>query len=109
MGYPNTGRRLMMNCLPKRGNFTGTLAWAHVTSTARLTHYAIQAKRGQEATKAIGILPAYTGVSVHDGWASYRAYPGCRHPLCNIHHLRELTFLEQAYHQSRATPLKALL
>ncbi len=87
----------------------GTLAWAHVTSTARLTHYAIQAKRGQEATKAIGILPAYTGVSVHDGWASYRAYPGCRHALCNIHHLRELTFLEEAYQQSWATALKALL
>ncbi len=87
----------------------GTLAWAHVTSTARLTHYAIQAKRGQEATKAIGILPAYTGVSVHDGWASYRAYPGCRHALCNIHHLRELTFREEAYQQSWATALKALL
>jgi transposase len=87
----------------------GTLAWAHVASTARLTHYAIQAKRGREATDAIGILPGFTGVSVHDGWKPYRAYTDCRHALCNIHHLRELTVLEEEYHQAWAKGLKTLL
>jgi transposase len=87
----------------------GTLAWAHVASTARLTHYAIHPKRGTEATDAIGILPGYRGVSVHDGWKPYRAYSACRHALCNIHHLRELTFLEEQYHQTWATDLKGLL
>jgi transposase len=87
----------------------GTLAWAHVASTARLTHYAIHAKRGTQATDAIGILPAYTGVSVHDGWAPYRAYRTCRHALCNIHHLRELTFLDEQHHQPWANDLKHLL
>lgn len=87
----------------------GTLAWAHVASTQRLTHYAIQAKRGSEATNAIGILPQFTGVSVHDGWAGYRAQTRCRHALCNIHHLRELTFLEEQYQQAWAKDLKDLL
>jgi transposase len=67
-----------------------------VACTSRLTHYAIHAKRGSEATDAIGILPRFTGVSVHEGWKPYRHYMTCRHALCNIHHLRELAFLEEA-------------
>jgi transposase len=87
----------------------GHLAWAHVASTDRLTHYAIQAQRGRDATDAIGILPGYRGVSVHDGWAAYRGNTQCRHALCNIHHLRELTFLEEEYQQTWAKELKHLL
>jgi transposase len=87
----------------------GQLAWAHVASTNQLTHYAIHAKRGHEATDAIGILPAFGGVSLHDGWVGYRAYTGCRHALCNVHHLRELTFVEEQYHQAWAGALKTLL
>jgi transposase len=88
---------------------SGHLAWAHVASTSQLTHYAIHAKRGAEATDAIGILPAYTGVSVHDGWKPYQTQTQCRHALCNIHHLRELTFMEEQHHQDWATQLKRLL
>jgi transposase len=87
----------------------GKLAWAHVACTKQLTHYAIEAKRGREATDAIGILPRYRGISVHDGLRSYEAYTQCRHALCNIHHLRELTFLEEEYHQAWAQGLKRLL
>jgi hypothetical protein len=53
---------------------SGRLAWAHVgrmASTDRLTHDAVHATRGAEATDAVGILPAFTGVSVHDGWKPY--------------------------------------
>ena len=87
----------------------GQLAWAQVASTSRLTRYAIHAKRGREATDAMGILPDFTGVSMHDGWTTYRTYTTCRHALCNIHHLRELTFLEEQYEQAWATQMKTLL
>lgn len=88
---------------------SGRLAWAHVASTPQLTHYAIHAKRGSAATEAIGILPGYRGVSVHDGWKPYQAHTRCRHALCNVHHLRELTFVEEQYQQPWAKDLKALL
>ncbi len=88
---------------------SGRLAWAHVASTSRLTHYAIHAKRGAEAPATIGILPSYRGVSVHDGWKPYQAYTTCRHALCNVHHLRELTFIEEQYQQPWAKELKVLL
>jgi transposase len=48
-------------------------------------------------------------VSVHDGWVGSRAYTACRHALCNVHHLRELTFLHEEYHQAWAGELKGLL
>jgi transposase len=48
-------------------------------------------------------------VSVHDGWAPYRANMTCRHALCNIHHLRELTFLDEQYQQTWAKDVKGLL
>src|SRR5262249_25154621 len=88
---------------------SGRLAWAQVASTALLTHYAIHAKRGSEATSAIGILPGYRGVSVHDSWKSYQALATCHHALCNVHHLRELTFVEEQYQQPWAKELKDLL
>ena len=87
----------------------GRLTWAHVASTTRLTHYAIHTKRGAEATEAIGILPGYCGVSVHDGWKPYQAHTTCRHALCNVHHLRELTFVEEQYDQLWASDLKEAL
>jgi transposase len=86
----------------------GQRRWMHVCSTPLLTHYAVHPKRGREAMDAIGIAPAFTGISVHDGWESYQGY-SCSHALCNVHHLRELTFVEETYHQDWASDLKALL
>jgi transposase len=56
----------------------GKRHWMHVTSTARLTHYQVHPSRGHEALEAIGILPHFTGTSVHDGWGSYFLY-ACSH------------------------------
>lgn len=87
----------------------GRLQWVHVSSTATLTHFGVHAKRGTAATDAIGILPGFQGVSVHDGWKPYRTYTACRHALCNVHHLRELTFVEEELQQPWAGHLKTLL
>jgi transposase len=85
------------------------LEWTHVTCTPTLTHYARHAARGATALEAIGILPGYRGVSVHDGWTSYRHFHTARHALCNAHHLRELTFVEEELQQAWAGKLKELL
>lgn len=87
----------------------GQRRWAHVTSTKELTHYAIDPKRGREALERIGIWPHFQGQTLHDHWAAYFSYPQCRHRCCNIHHLRELTFLAEEEQAAWAASLKAHL
>ena len=82
--------------------------WLHVACTPELTYYAVHGKRGQIALDELEILPQFEGTAMHDGWRSYQRY-GCRHALCNAHHLRELSFIEERYEQGWATQLKALL
>jgi transposase len=69
--------------------------WLHVACTPTLTHYTAHPRRGTAAHAAIGLLPSYTGTVVHDGYASYGTHTGCRHALCGVHLLRELTFLAE--------------
>jgi transposase len=86
----------------------GQRQWMHVSATEHLTHYAVHRKRGKEALDAIGILADFAGVSVHDGWRSYWQFL-CQHALCNVHLLRELTFLEEELRQAWAAEMKELL
>ena len=87
---------------------TGKRHWLHVACTDQLTHYAVHPKRGQEALEAIGILPRFAGTSVHDGWRAYFHY-ACRHALCLVHVLRELTYLSEEQGLTWAADLIALL
>jgi transposase len=67
----------------------GRLHWVHSASTAGLSLFTVHAKRGKVAMDAAGVLPAFAGVAVHDGWSPYWRYP-VTHALCGAHLLREL-------------------
>ena len=86
----------------------GRLHWLHSAGTANATYYAWHEKRGKDGLTKAGVLPDFEGVAVHDGWASYFHY-GCRHALCNAHHLRELTALHEQEKQDWAASLRSLL
>lgn len=85
--------------------------WLHVAGTAHLTAYFTHPKRGKEAMDEMGILPCKEADSrvIHDHLQSYYQYENCRHGLCNAHHLRELTFVEEQYGQAWAKKMKHLL
>ncbi len=82
--------------------------WMHVCSTDRSTHYAAHAGRGRAGMDAIGITPQFRGTSVHASLVSYEGY-SFTPALCNVHHLRELTFIEEELKQAWATRMKDLL
>jgi transposase len=86
----------------------GKRMWLHSASTPQLTHYACHDQRGATATKAIGILPAFGGRAIHDGFSSSWQYD-CAHGLCNAHHLRELIFAHEQGQRMWAGQMKALL
>jgi transposase len=82
--------------------------WLHVVSNDKYTCYLAHPKRGSEAMDAIGILPEFRGIAVHDGWKSYNKYE-CGHALCNAHLQRELTGIEENYKQRWAKDMNELL
>jgi transposase len=87
----------------------GKLQWLHVASTPELTFYQVDAKRGQEGMRTVGILPHFQGMAVHDHWAPYLAFDQCQHAFCNAHHLRELQFIVEQYQQPWAADMAQLL
>src|SRR5215210_5393555 len=87
------------------------LQYVHVASTPSLTHYAAASHRGRTAIDEINVLPAYRGTCVHDGLLSYTHYTRCRHALCGVHLLRELTYFEELTSETKAwaAPIKEML
>lgn len=69
----------------------GALAWIHAARTDTLTLYTVSAKRGVEAMRAAGVLPALgpDAVLVHDFWGPYWNFD-VTHAVCGAHLGREL-------------------
>lgn len=80
----------------------GKLCWTHVISNQLLTHYAFHSKRGSGAIQEIGILPGFTGILVHDCYASYFQLEQPQHALCWAHFLRELRGLAEKHDETWA-------
>jgi transposase len=86
----------------------GKIHWLHVLATSTLTWIGAHMNRGRKAFDAFGILSAFTGTLIHDGWKPYRDLD-CLHGLCNAHHLRELTYVFEEMGQVWAKQLIDLL
>jgi hypothetical protein len=86
---------------------TGGRWWLHVASTAKLTTFHLDRSRGRKAIINLGILEEFTGIAVHDCWASYNAYIGCDHALCGAHIARELIAAAET-HSDQHWPTQAL-
>ena len=68
----------------------GRLHWVHCARTSKHTLLMVHPRRGRQAMEAMGILPSFTGIAVHDAWAPYDTYGSPDHQLCCAHALREL-------------------
>jgi transposase len=78
-GFDETGFRV-----------AGKLHWVHCARTGKCTLLTVHPRRGVTAMEAMGVLPSFAGVAVHDAWAPYDTYTVPDHQLCCAHALREL-------------------
>ena len=78
-GFDETGLRV-----------EGKLRWVHCARTGKYTLLSCHPRRGTKAMDAMGILPGFAGIAVHDAWAPYDTYAAPGHQLCCAHAVREL-------------------
>jgi transposase len=67
-----------------------TKHWVHTVCSGLLTLIAVHPKRGRDALEDIGVLGAYAGTLVHDGYASYDYLGDAHHAQCHAHLARHL-------------------
>ena len=87
----------------------GKLRWMHCVCDSKWSCYALRDGRGSEDMAAIGLLPEYRGILLHDFWRSYFLYDKAEHAMCCAHLLRELVYAEEVKKQEWAKPLRELL
>jgi transposase-like protein len=84
------------------------MQWLHVLSNEDNTYYHANTKRGSEADEAMGILPIYKNVLVHDHLKGLYRY-GCEHVECNAHILRYLKAAHETQKRKWAKAMAELL
>jgi transposase len=85
-------------------NVAGKGFWLHGTTSLDWSFFRASSKRGTDAMDAIGIIPNFKGVLVHDHWASYFKYD-CTHAMCCAHLVRELNRVVEESNPSWATAM----
>ena len=98
----------VVNCDETGINVGGKTIWLHSASNELWTLFYPHLKRGDEAMKAMGILPYFKGILCHDHWKSYFKFE-CAHALCNAHHIRELEYAWEHDNQKWAKKMQDLL
>lgn len=99
----------VINCDETGMRIKGKTRWGHVVSNGTNTAYFCHGKRGVDAMNAMGILPNYKGIAVHDHWKPYFTYKDMSHSLCNAHHIRELRGINENYKQPWAKEMRQML
>ena len=64
--------------------------WIHACSGGPVTVDSLHRNRGCEAINALGIIPRYGRLLVHDCWRAYLTYTQCKHQRRGSHLFREL-------------------
>ena len=86
----------------------GQRYWFHGATTELLTLITCHKRRGRLGMEAAGVLPGFTGVSVHDRYAQYWFFP-CTHAVCGAHLLRDLAAVAETASQEPWTEAMAHL
>jgi transposase len=91
------------------GDIDGKLWWLHVMSTTQITSYGVYLNLACKAVKAIGILPVFKGMVMHDSYRSCFQYQEVINALCNAHQARDLIFINERFQQTWSFDMEKLL
>jgi len=83
--------------------------WIHIYCANDITLKFLHKSRGNQAIKDVDIIPKYSGIIIHDCWASYFSYENNRDALCGSHTLRDLVFIEDSNNYQWAKDMQKLL
>jgi transposase len=91
---------------------SGSRYWFHTVATAAFTLVGCHPKRGVDAFVDMGVLPAFSGVLVTDGWSPYwseRIGATFEHALCGSHLIRDLAAVAELGGQDWALKMADVL